>query len=104
MHQTTNSSPSSSTFICHACSDQQIYVQPLNPDGSAAGEPKALTNADSCQRFADYILDKGRGRLIGVCEDHSGKGEAVTSVAAIDVTSGEVRLQRWGSSTWSACP
>jgi hypothetical protein len=58
-----------------------VYVQDLAP----GAKPVALTAADSKQRFANYILDEPRNRLLAVCEDHS-KGddqEASNSIAAI---------------------
>ncbi len=45
--------------------DQRVYVQPVG------GEPRPLTPADSPLRFADYILDGARNRLIAVVEDHT---------------------------------
>ena len=68
-------------------SDQRLYRQSLEP-GSAA---VALTPADAKLRFADAVVDGGRGRLVAVCEDHSGKGEAVTTISAV----GEQRC--WGA-------
>jgi len=57
-----------------------MCLQELN----ACAEPKPLTAADSKQRFADYVLDTARNRLIAVCEDHSQDGqEATNSIAAI---------------------
>jgi hypothetical protein len=56
-------------------------VQDLTP----GSKPVALTAADSKQRFANYVLDEPRNRLLAVCEDHS-KGddqEASNSIAAI---------------------
>lgn len=46
-------------------------------------------------RFADLVADRGRGRLIGVREDHepdtlAGHGEAANSLVAIDLASGAV--------------
>ncbi len=46
-------------------------------------------------RFADFIADRERDRLIGVREDHepdtlAGHGEAANSLVAIDLASGEV--------------
>jgi dipeptidyl aminopeptidase/acylaminoacyl peptidase len=44
--------------------DQQIYVQ--RPDL----EPQVVTRGEK-MRYADYVIDRGRGRLIAVREDHS---------------------------------
>lgn len=45
--------------------DQRVYAQPVG------GEPRPLTPAGSPLRFADYILDSVRNRLIAVVEDHT---------------------------------
>ena len=45
--------------------DQRVYAQPVG------GEPRPLTPAESPLRFADYILDSARNRLIAVVEDHT---------------------------------
>ena len=65
------------------CSDQRLYVQQLPPGGAPPSEPQPLTAADSKQRFADGVVDAGRSRLVCVVEDHSGGGEAVTSIGAV---------------------
>ncbi|KAF6265687.1 Alpha/Beta hydrolase protein [Scenedesmus sp. NREL 46B-D3] len=68
--------------------DQLMYVQDLSP----GSRPVALTAADAKQRFANYVLDEPRNRLLAVCEDHN-KGddhEATNSIAAIDLSSGAV--------------
>lgn len=71
-------SPVKHTASC--CRDQRVYVQYLE----LGSEPHPLTAADSKQRFANYILDGARNRLVAVCEDHSKEGEeAVNSIAAI---------------------
>ncbi len=56
--------------------DQQLYRQ--LPDQ----EPQALTAAPQ-MRYADMVLDAPRHRLICVREDHSGDGEAVSTIVAI---------------------
>ena len=58
--------------------DQQIYCQ--LPDET----PKPLTNVPA-MRYADLVLDAARQRLICVREDHSGVGEAVTTIVAISL-------------------
>lgn len=53
-------------------------------DLASCSAPVRLTDPAAKQRFADYVLDAPRGRLIAVCEDHSAEGqEAVNSIAAI---------------------
>ena len=69
---------------CLTTRDQRVYVQDLNPDGTAASDPRPLTAEGAKLRFADYLLDAGRNRLIAVCEDHSEEGaEAKNTVCAI---------------------
>jgi dipeptidyl aminopeptidase/acylaminoacyl peptidase len=53
------------------------------------GAPQPLTPAPPTPargwRFADGVIDKPRNRWIGVREDHSGEGEAVNTIAAVDL-------------------
>jgi dipeptidyl aminopeptidase/acylaminoacyl peptidase len=58
-------------------SDQRIYRQ--TPDGT----PEAIVPSGP-MRYADYIIDKQRGRLIAVREDHSGDGEPVNAIVSIN--------------------
>lgn len=68
--------------LSHTCRSQRVHVQDIS--SGQPGKPHALTAADSQQRFADYVLDADRGRLIAVCEDHSKQGQEPTnSIAAI---------------------
>jgi dipeptidyl aminopeptidase/acylaminoacyl peptidase len=66
--------------------DQRLYRQ-------RAGEaPEAIT-PEAAMRYADFALDRQRGRLLCIREDHSGEGEAVNTLVAIDLdrpTSGQV--------------
>ncbi len=63
--------------------DQRIYH--CRP-GAA---PRPVTPAGPW-RYADFTPDPGRGRLIGVREDHGG-GQPRNSLAAIDLKTGEAR-------------
>ncbi|MBI1356572.1 MAG: prolyl oligopeptidase family serine peptidase [Acidobacteria bacterium] len=74
--------------------DQRVYVL----DG--AGAPRALT-AEGERRFADMALDAGRNRLLAVREDHGGSGEAVNTIVAIDIESGEQRVLVDGADFYS---
>jgi dipeptidyl aminopeptidase/acylaminoacyl peptidase len=64
--------------------DQRIWrlvpgetPQPLTPEGKL--------------RFADYVLDPRRNRLIAVCEDHStGDAQPVNRLVAVHLTTGQV--------------
>ncbi|BCW87993.1 hypothetical protein sos41_11300 [Alphaproteobacteria bacterium SO-S41] len=66
------------------------------------GKPAPLTG-ESKQRFADIVADGGRNRLIAVVEDHTGEGEAVNGLAAIDLTDGAVSML-WRESDFVAAP
>ena len=50
--------------------DQRLYRQSLG-DGTEPGEPQPLTPAGVPLRFADYVLDAPRNRLIAIVEDHT---------------------------------
>lgn len=62
------------------CRDQRLYKQSL---GKTLSAPDAITPADAGLRYADAVVDEKRNRLIAVQEDHSGKGEAVNTVASV---------------------
>ena len=66
--------------------DNRLYRQ----DGSAA--PRAITPPVD-MRYADLVMDRQRGRIIGVREDHTGDGEAVNTLVSLDpdgVSAGDV--------------
>jgi len=73
-------------FLVHAgtlyftnFTDQRIYRQV----GTAT--PEAIT-PDNGLRYADFVLDSQRNRLITVCEDHSPKGrEAINTLVAVPI-------------------
>ena len=56
--------------------DQRLYV--IEP----GLEPRALTEPGDL-RYADFVVDEARGRLIAVREDHSGDGEAVNELVEL---------------------
>jgi dienelactone hydrolase len=58
--------------------DQRIYRQRLDR------APQALTPGDG-YRYADAIIDDKRDRLICVREDHTGAGEPVNTIVAVDL-------------------
>lgn len=62
-------------------SDQRLYVL---EDGA---QPQPFT-PEADLRYADYILDHYRNRLVCVREDHTGPGEAVNTLVAIDLAKG----------------
>src|SRR5262245_20333956 len=57
-------------------------------------EPTALTPPppahDRQWRFADGIIDHGRARWIGVREDHTGAGEPVNTIVAVDLAQPDI--------------
>ena len=61
--------------------DQRLYRQ------DAGAEPRAIT-PEAPLRYADGALDAGRGRIICVREDHSGDGEPVNAIVAVDCEGG----------------
>lgn len=65
--------------------DQRLYKQTLN------SQPVPLTPAVE-MRYADPIVDKRRGRIICVREDHTGGNEAVNVLASINVEDGSDAL------------
>ena len=56
--------------------DQRLY----RADGE--GEPQPVTAAGAV-RYADFVHDKRRSRLIGVREDHTDAGEPTNTIAAV---------------------
>jgi dipeptidyl aminopeptidase/acylaminoacyl peptidase len=64
--------------------DQRVYRQ------EAGGTPTALTSQAN-RRFADFIVDRRRNRLICVQEDHSIKGtEPINTICTIDIWDGSI--------------
>ncbi len=56
--------------------DQRLYRQ------VAGGAPQPIT-PDASLRYADAVVDRARGRLICVREDHRGEGEAVNTLVGV---------------------
>ncbi len=72
--------------------DNRVYRQELG----AAPEP--LTPENKNVRFADFILDRQRNRLVCVCEDHRvTQYEAINSLVSIDLDTGVFRTLYSGS-------
>jgi dipeptidyl aminopeptidase/acylaminoacyl peptidase len=73
--------------------DGRVYRQTLASDGSF-GLPEPITDESRPRalRFADFLLDAGRARLIAVCEDHRGDGEASNSLVALPLAGGELTV------------
>lgn len=65
--------------------DQRLYKQ--TPDG----EPQTVSQESAGNlRYADAVIDTERGRMICVCEDHTGGGhEPVNTLVSINLDKGE---------------
>jgi dipeptidyl aminopeptidase/acylaminoacyl peptidase len=61
--------------------DQRLYKQ------SADSQPEPLTPAIE-MRYAEPVIDRRRGCLISVREDHTGEGEAVNTLVSINLEDG----------------
>ncbi len=70
-------------FVFSRFEDQQLYLV------GADAEPTPLTSRPGL-RFADPVHDVGRERIVCVCEDHSGEGEARGSIVAVSLADGAV--------------
>ena len=72
------------TCIFSNFADQRLYRQ-----RAGQSDPEPLTPAPVSSkrhlRYSDGVLDRGRRRWIGVREDHTGEGEAVNTIVAIDL-------------------
>jgi len=60
-------------------SDQRMYRR------DNGGEPKPIT-PEADMRYADGCFDASRNRIICVREDHTGNGQAVNAIVAVDAT------------------
>lgn len=76
-------------------SDRRIYQQ------KSDSEPQPLT-AESKRRYADYIVDSQRNRLICVCEDHAREGEPENTIVSIDLKTGEIETLVSGSDFYTS--
>ena len=72
------------TCIFSNFADQRLYRQ-----RAGQSDPEPLTpaplNPKRHLRYSDGVLDQGRRRWIGVREDHTGEGEPVNTIVAIDL-------------------
>ena len=82
-------------FVC-SYEDQRIYrVEP-------GGEVLALTEKSS-RRYADLCVDRLHSRVVCIEEDHSGDGEPISSLVAVDDSgSGEVATLVRGADFYSS--
>ena len=77
-------------------SDGRVYQQRIDQT------PEVLTPESAC-RYADFVWDQGRNRLICICEDHSQENtEPSNSIVAISVGTGEVTTLEQGKDFYSS--
>ncbi|MDB5935130.1 MAG: peptidase, partial [Massilia sp.] len=74
--------------------DNRLYIV------TAGADPVALTS-ESEHRFADFVLDRGRQRLVAVREDHAAEGHPVNTICAIGLDGVETVLAE-GSDFYAA--
>jgi hypothetical protein len=65
--------------------DQRLYSQEVGRPPSPITNRPAGGAADAL-RYADGVIDRRRGRMVCVREDHTGAGEAVTALVAVDLS------------------
>jgi hypothetical protein len=72
------------TRIVSNFADQRLYLQRA---GQSPPEPLTPAPLDPKHhfRYGDGVLDEGRRRWIGGREDHTGEGEPVNTIVAVDV-------------------
>lgn len=76
--------------------DQRVYRQEIG------SEPKALT-AEANVRYADFVLDEKRNRLIAVQEDHTTPGqEPITTISSISLKDGSAEMVIAGNDFYAA--
>ena len=66
--------------------DQRLYRQDAGRPPSPITPAPAGAAADAF-RYADGVIDRRRGRIVCVREDHTGGGEAITTLVAVDLSS-----------------
>ena len=77
--------------------DQRLYRQ---DPGNA---PRPIT-PEAPLRYADGVIDRRRGRIICVREDHSGPGEPVNAIVAVDITGEGPQEVLYSSSDFCSTP
>ena len=82
--------------------DQRIYRQKLG--ATEVTPPEAVTPADVPLRFADFIMDAPRRRLIAVVEDHTEDepSKVVNYIGAVSLDNGSVQVLVEGDDFYSS--
>jgi WD40-like Beta Propeller Repeat len=65
--------------------DQRLYRQDAGRPPSPITPALAGAAADGL-RYADGVIDRGRGRMVSVREDHTDAGEAITTLVGVDLS------------------
>jgi dipeptidyl aminopeptidase/acylaminoacyl peptidase len=79
--------------------DQQIYRQAPNSEPQLISE----SSVDAQLRYADFVVDQSRERLISVREDHRENGrEALNTLVAIPLSGGEAQVLISGNDFYSS--
>src|SRR5713101_5312920 len=65
--------------------DQRLYRQ----DAGQSPRPLTPPAAAGALRYADGVIDRRRGRLICVHEDHTRPGQAINTLASVDLSGAE---------------
>ena len=77
--------------------DQRMYRQ------DPGSEPRAVTPQGPL-RYADGVFDARRQRIICIREDHSGEGEPVNAIVAVDAGEENRQVTLYGDSDFCAAP
>lgn len=75
--------------------DQRLYRQAYD------AYPQAITSAGP-RRYADGVVDRKRGRLICVCEDHSAQGEPNNALTGLDLEGNSPRVLASGNDFYAS--
>jgi dipeptidyl aminopeptidase/acylaminoacyl peptidase len=75
--------------------DQRLYRQ------DPGGAPRAISPANA-MRYADGVIERRRGRMICVGEDHSGGGEPANMLVALPLDGGEPAVLAQGYDFYSS--
>ena len=77
--------------------DQRLYRQ------EEAGSPQAIT-PEAALRYADGVYDSVRQRIICIREDHTGEGEPVNAIVAVDARGEKPQQLLFAGSDFCAAP